>query len=205
MQFNDVLKHCPLIAILRGITPADIIPVAEVIVQAGFLCIEVAMNSPQATTSIGLLSKRFGEDILIGAGTLTRPEQVIEVAQAGAKLILSPHTDPAIITTAKELALFCVAGFSTPTEAFTAIHAGTDALKIFPAPIPSTLRSIKTVLPNNLPIIAVGGINPDSLVHYLHAGAAGFGIGNHLYQAGDQPPLVKQNAKLFYDGIHALL
>lgn len=204
MQFNNMLTRCPLIAILRGITPTDIIPIAEVLVETGFLCLEIPLNSPNPLASIDLLNRHFGDQILIGAGTVTRPEQVIEVAQAGAKLILSPHTDPEIIETAKEIGLLCIAGFSTPTEAFRAINAGTDALKIFPAPIPATLKAIKAVLPDNLPIIAVGGITPASMVHYLHAGANGFGIGSHLYQAGDKPLLVKQNAKVFYDSIRAL-
>ena len=204
MQLNDMLKRCPLIAILRDITADEVIPIAEVLVESGFLCLEIPLNTPEALVSIELLQKRFTQQIIIGASTVVYPQQVIEAAQAGAKIIISPHSDPKVIATAKEIGLTCIAGFSTPTEALAALAAGADGLNIFPAPIPSLLKSIKTVLPTHIPIIAVGGITPESMVHYIHAGADGFGIGKHLYQAGDAPQLVKQNAKIFYDSIRAL-
>lgn len=204
MQLNDMLRRCPLIAILRGITAEEVISIAETLIDSGFVCLEIPLNTADSLVSIELLHKRFAEQILIGAGTVVYPQQVVSAAQAGAKIILTPHSDPEIIATAKEIGLNCIAGFSTPTEAFSALNAGADALKIFPAPIPATLKSIKTVLPMDIPIIAVGGITPESMVHYLHAGAVGFGIGKHLYQAGDPPQLVKQNAKVFYDSIRAL-
>lgn len=204
MQLNDMLKRCPLIAILRGIVVSEIIPIAESLVDTGILCLEIPLNMPEALVSIELLQNRFAEQIIIAAGTVMYAQQVVTAAQAGAKIIISPHCDPEVITTAKEIGLYCIAGFCTPTEALTAIAAGADALNIFPAPIPSVLKSIKTVLPPQIPIIATGGITPESMVHYIHAGAIGFGIGKHLYQAGDAPQLVKQNAKMFYDSIRAL-
>lgn len=204
MHIADLLKKCPLIAVLRDITPTEVIPIAETLITTGFACIEIPINAPDAATSIHLLTRTFAAHALIGAGNIIEPEQIITAAQAGAKVIISPHSDPTIIATAKEIGLLCIPGFSTPTEAFTAIKAGADALKLFPTPIPTTVKALAAVLPQHIPIFPAGGITPSAMVHYLHAGASGFSIGTHLYQAGDTPALVKQNAQIFYDTIRSL-
>lgn len=204
MELLQALQKCPLIAILRGIQPQEVVAIGTALINQGFHCIEIPLNSPQPLESIALLNQAFQKSALIGAGTVTRVEQVAQVAERGAKLVVMPHTDITIIRAAKEQGLYCIPGFSTPTEAFAAINAGADALKLFPAPIPTILNAMKAVLPQNIPILPVGGITPAMLVHYLQAGASGFGLGSNLYQPGDSADLVTKNAKVFYDTIRQL-
>lgn len=204
MELLQALQQCPLIAILRGIQPQEVVAIGTALINQGFHCIEIPLNSPQPLESIALLNQAFQKNVLIGAGTVTQVEQVAQVAERGAKLVVMPHTDITIIRAAKEQGLYCIPGFSTPTEAFAAINAGADALKLFPAPIPTILKAMKAVLPQNIPILPVGGITPAMLVHYLQAGASGFGLGSNLYQPGDSADLVTKNAKVFYDTIRQL-
>jgi 2-dehydro-3-deoxyphosphogalactonate aldolase len=143
MYLEEAIHTCPLIAILRGIRPHEAVEIGRVLVDIGFTCLEVPLNSPEEPlASIYHLSQAFKGKALIGAGTVLQRQQVIDVAKAGGRLIISPHTDPTIIHTAKENGLECMPGFATPTEAFTAIHAGADALKFFPATSPATLKAI---------------------------------------------------------------
>jgi 2-dehydro-3-deoxyphosphogalactonate aldolase len=197
--WTRVLAELPLIAILRGITPPEAIEMAEALNSAGFLCVEVALNSPQALASISALRKRFDGQLLIGAGTVLAPGEVVATHQAGAQIVVSPNTNPQVIAAAKGLDLICVPGFATPTDAFAGIAAGADALKLFPADAasPAVVRALKAVLPASLPIFPVGGITPANMAAYLAAGAAGFGIGSAIYTPGASADVVGHRAAMF--------
>jgi 2-dehydro-3-deoxyphosphogalactonate aldolase len=183
---RDHLKELPLIAILRGITPAEAVPVGRVLVDAGFRIIEVPLNSPQPLQSIKLLARALGERCLIGAGTVMSAAQVDEVAQAGGRLIVMPHGDGAVIGAAKAHGLYCAPGISTPTEGFAALAAGADALKLFPAELlgPSVVKAMRAVFPADTLFLPVGGITPHNVAAYAAAGASGFGLGSTLYKPG---------------------
>jgi 2-dehydro-3-deoxyphosphogalactonate aldolase len=197
--FAEWLKRFPLVAILRGIRPGEVVAVGEVLTEAGFRIVEVPLNSPEPYASIVKLSKRFGDDILVGAGTVTDWTQVTRVADAGGRLVVMPHSDERVVEAAKRRGLYAVPGFATPTEAFRMIDAGADALKLFPAEAnpPKVLKAMRAVLPENMPILPVGGITPKNLREYWDAGADGFGLGSALYKAGATPAEVKQAAEEF--------
>jgi 2-dehydro-3-deoxyphosphogalactonate aldolase len=189
----------PLIAILRGMEPRDSLDIAEALVSAGFLCVEVPLNSPEALTSIAKIRARFDGKLLVGAGTVLSLTDVAEVQGAGAQFVVSPNTNPAVITATKHRGLLSVPGFATPTEAFAATDAGADAIKLFPAEgaSPSMLRALKAVLPASCPILPVGGITPTNMTDYIAAGAAGFGIGSSIYKPGTRPQIVGERAASF--------
>lgn len=180
------LDPLPLIAILRGLVPEEAVSIGEAIADAGFLCLEVPLNSPRPLESIALLRKALDGRVLVGAGTVLGVDQVHQVADAGGQLCISPNTNVDVITTAKARGLISIPGFFTPSEAFVALSAGADALKLFPAEIAgsSGLRAIRAVLPADLRIYAVGGVAPDNLADWQRAGAAGFGIGSALFKPG---------------------
>jgi 2-dehydro-3-deoxyphosphogalactonate aldolase len=182
----SALERCPLVAILRGIAPEEVEAVGKALHAAGFAIIEVPLNSPQPLRSIERLAAFCGERALIGAGTVTAERQVGEIAAAGGRLIVMPHGDVAVIRRAKAAGLSSLPGFATPTEAFAAIAAGADALKLFPAEAnpPAVLKSLKAVLPPRIPVLPVGGITPERMAEYRAAGAAGFGLGSALYKPG---------------------
>ncbi|MCW8125883.1 2-dehydro-3-deoxy-6-phosphogalactonate aldolase [Microbulbifer halophilus] len=190
------LEHCPLVAILRGVTPSEAVPVAETLLECGFSTIEVPLNSPGALDSIARLSDRFGRDALIGAGTVTAAGEVQRVADAGGRLIVSPNCDTAIIAQSKKLDLVSLPGCCTPTEAFAALDAGADAIKLFPATLlsPQTVAALRAVLPP-VPLLAVGGIDERDFTAYLAAGADGFGTGSSLYRPGKALVDIRQKAK----------
>lgn len=185
MTFADALAHCPLVAILRGLTPAEAPAIGEALVEAGFTLIEVPLNSPEPLVSIRLLSEAFGDRALIGAGTVLDPADVDAVAEAGGRLIVMPHADLEVIRTAKARGLICTPGVATPTEAFAARFAGADALKLFPAEgiPPQIVKAWRAVL-TDIPLLPVGGIDASNMTAYCAAGAAGFGIGSALYKPG---------------------
>jgi 2-dehydro-3-deoxyphosphogalactonate aldolase len=196
MTLQEILTKFPILANLRGITEHDVIPVVETLLEAGFYCIVIPINDAHSTQCLHRIKEKLDKHLVLAAGTVTKVEQVTLAKEAGASIIISPHINRKIIQNTKELGLISIPGFNTPTEAFTALDADADALKFFPCTAPAMLKGIKTVLAD-IPIIAAGGISPTSLAHYFHAGAQGFEIGSHLYQAGDQPSLVRQNAKAF--------
>ena len=179
-----LLARPGLIAILRGITPDEADFVGATLIDAGFKIIEIPLNSPRPLASIEKLARTLGGAALIGAGTVLRLEDVDAVHSAGGRLIVMPHADDVLIRHAKAIDLACIPGFATPTEAFRAIAAGADALKLFPAEgsSPSVLQALRAVLPRDLPLIPVGGIDETHFEAWLHAGAAGFGIGSALYR-----------------------
>ena len=186
-----------LVAILRGIHPHEAVAVGQVLVDAGFRAIEVPLNSPNAFSSIALLAKTFGQDTLIGAGTVLQPSEVDRVKAAGGKLIVSPNTNPDVIRRSKAEGLVALPGFATATEAFAAIDAGADGLKMFPAGAggAATLGALKSVLPVDIPVYAVGGVGPANMTEFAHAGADGFGLGSNLYRPGDTSDAVAQKAQ----------
>jgi 2-dehydro-3-deoxyphosphogalactonate aldolase len=196
---QERLAPLPLIAILRGIRPAEAIPIGQALIAAGFVAIEVPLNSPQPLVSIRHLAGAFGDRALIGAGTALTAEQIAGVADAGGRLLVMPHGDPALIRAAKVRGLLCVPGVATPTEAFAALAAGADALKLFPAEAlpPQVVKAWRAVLPKEVWLLPVGGITPTTMAHYLAAGANGFGLGSALYRAGMSAPDVAESARAF--------
>ena len=186
ITFDDALAELPLIAILRGLEPAQAIEVGGVLVEAGFRLIEVPLNSPKPFESIARLAEAFGDRAMIGAGTVLDPVAVSAVAGAGGRLIVMPHCDQDVIEAAKARGLTCCPGVATPTEAFAALESGADALKLFPAEAipPAVVRALRAVLPEDLRLLPVGGITPDKLAPYVEAGARGFGLGSALYRPG---------------------
>jgi 2-dehydro-3-deoxyphosphogalactonate aldolase len=182
------LTPLPLVAVLRGITPGEMESVADTLIAAGFRTLEVTLNSPEPLESIRQLAKRCGVGVLAGAGTVVDPKDVARVKDAGGRLIVMPHADLAVIREAKRHDMICIPGVATPTEAFAAIGAGADALKLFPAETlgPPALKAWRAVLPRETIVLAVGGIKPDasSMQAWRDVGANGFGTGSNLYQPG---------------------
>ena len=187
MELSGWLTRCPLIAILRGVRPTEVEAVAAALEAAGIAIVEVPLNSPTPLESIARLARGFGDRLLIGAGTVTERTQVEAVAEAGGRLLVTPHADPALVLAAKARGMLAVPGFFTPAEAFALLAAGADGLKLFPAEAasPSVLRALLAVLPAGTQLVPVGGMDAASVPAWRAAGAAGFGIGSALYRAGD--------------------
>jgi len=186
MTLDDALAECPVIAIVRGVRPDEVLDHAEALFAAGLRGVEVPLNSPEPIDSIRRLAEAWGERMVVGAGTVLSPQHVDDVAQAGGRLIVAPNAEPAVIGRAVALGLDPAPGFATATEAFTAIRAGARHLKLFPAVTygPAHLRQLKAVLPPGVVIWAVGGVGPDAMADWWAAGARGFGLGGEIYRAG---------------------
>jgi len=199
------LAPLPLIAILRGVRPGEAPALGEALIAAGLAAIEVPLNSPEPLASIARLAAACGERALIGAGTVLQPDQARQVAEAGGRLIVMPHGDPAVIRAAKNQGLLCVPGVASPTEAFAALAAGADALKLFPAEAlpPAVVRAWRAVLPREVWLLPVGGIAPETMAPYLAAGANGFGLGSALYRPGMPAAEVAERARAFAEAYAA--
>lgn len=191
------MSHRNIIAILRGITPDEVNAVGEALIASGITQIEVPLNSPEPLTSIAMMVHAFSPQAVIGAGTVLSTQDVRAVANAGGKLIVSPNCDIDVINATKLRGMASWPGVMTPSECFTAIHAGADGLKLFPASLigPSGLKAIRAVLPKDLPVFAVGGAGPDNFAQWFAAGASGFGIGTALYTPGMQASDIAARAK----------
>ncbi|OYW34644.1 MAG: 2-dehydro-3-deoxy-6-phosphogalactonate aldolase [Rhizobiales bacterium 12-66-7] len=205
LTFPQVLARCPLVAILRGLKPDAALDVGTALVEAGIAIIEVPLNSPDPLTSIALLAERFGADTLIGAGTVMSPADVGEVAQAGGRLIVMPHSDGAVIHAAKAAGLVCTPGVATPTEAFAALRAGADALKLFPAEglPPQVLKAWRAVMVGAT-LLPVGGIDVTNMAAHRAAGADGFGLGSALYKPGKPVEAIAHDAAALVAAARAL-
>lgn len=198
-EFRQALAALPVVAILRGVRPQEVVAVAEALVAEGIGIVEVPLNSPEPLSSIAALAETFAGRALIGAGTVLRVDEVEAVAAAGGRLVVSPNTDTAVIAATKRLGLVSAPGFQTPTEAFAALGAGADALKFFPgeAATPAILRALSAVVPKTVPMLLVGGVGAETLDRWTDAPIAGFGIGSSLYKPGDDPATVGAKAKAF--------
>ena len=197
-KFSAALAACPLVAILRGLSPADAPAVGEALVNSGWKLIEVPLNSPEPLASIAALAKAH-PDALVGAGTVLTVQQVRDVHSAGGELIVSPNFNADVVREAVRLGMVCLPGVGTATEAFAALEAGAHGLKLFPAEMipPAAVKALRAVLPPQTLLLPVGGVTPANMAVYRAAGADGFGIGSALYKPGTPAAEVRRNAQGF--------
>jgi 2-dehydro-3-deoxyphosphogalactonate aldolase len=197
MDLTRALAACPLVAILRGLTPEEADGIGDALLEAGFTILEVPLNSPRPFESIRRLARRFAGRAIVGAGTVLDPADCARLAEARGQLVVTPHADPRVVAAAKEAGLLAIPGFFTPAEAFSLIAAGADALKLFPAEgaSPAMLKAMLAVLPKGTRILPVGGVDVANLPAWRAAGAAGAGIGGALYRPGDTPAMVLARAR----------
>lgn len=199
------LQKSPLIAILRGVEPAEVVGLAEELIAAGIVIIEVPLNSPDPLESIRRVVAACGSHALVGAGTVMRAGEVDAIASAGGKLIVTPHAAAAVVRRAKERGLLAIPGFFSPSEAFAMIESGADGLKLFPAEAasPKVLGALRAVVPRSMPVLPVGGIDAAGIPAWLKAGAAGFGIGSALYKPGFDRAEVAARARALVQALKA--
>ncbi|MGB0143816.1 MAG: 2-dehydro-3-deoxy-6-phosphogalactonate aldolase [Akkermansiaceae bacterium] len=205
---NKHLDEIPLVAILRGVTPDEVIGIGDALFEAGIRVVEVTMNSPiDPLKSIERLSSRFQGEMAVGAGTVLSPEEVDQVKESGARFVVSPNTNEEVIRRTAELGLYSLPGVATCSEGFQAIAAGADALKIFPASAvgPAGLRDMTAVFPKEVGLYAVGGVSASNLDEWLSAGACGAGLGSCLYRAGDSPEECLRKSRLMVGAYQATL
>ncbi len=197
IDLTHALQTCPLIAILRGIRPEEAEAIAGALIDAGLRVIEVPLNSPDPLRSIETMARRFGDATVIGAGTVLSSVDVAAVKRAGGRLIVMPHADPVVIVAAKQAGMWVTPGIVTPTEAFAALAAGADGLKLFPAELitPPVVKAMRAVLPKDVTLIPVGGISSTNISAYRAAGANALGIGSTLYAPGKSVAEVAASAK----------
>lgn len=182
--FDRCFAECPLVAIIRGVTPDEAVAIGEALMEAGIRIIEVPLNSPEPLASIERLAQRFGDEALIGAGTVLRVEDVERVRKAGGRLVVSPNMNAGVIRATVAAGMVSSPGVLTPTEAFAALESGAHALKLFPAEAasPNVVKAIRAVLPTDVRLLVVGGVTPETVSGWLDAGADGFGLGGGLYK-----------------------
>ena len=197
------LRQCPLVAIIRGVVPDEAEAIGAALFEAGIRIIEVPLNSPEPLRSIERLARCFGEEALIGAGTVLEPADVARVAQAGGRIIVSPNVFAPVVEAAVAADLVSLPGFFTPSEAFAALRAGATGLKLFPAEgaAPAVVKAQRAVLPREVPLLVVGGISPDNMQPWLTAGADGFGLGSGLYKPGQTAEETAAKARAYVEGV----
>jgi len=200
------LAECPLVAIIRGVTPGEAEAIGEAIFAAGIRIIEVPLNSPDPLASIERLARAFGQDALVGAGTVLEAADVARVRDSGGRIIVSPNTFAPVIEAASAAGLISLPGFFTPSEAFTALRAGATGLKLFPAEgaVPAVVKAQRAVLPKDVPLLVVGGISPGNMQPWLDAGAQGFGLGSGLYRPGQSAQETAAKARAYVDGLRGV-
>lgn len=205
-RFAEAFAACPLVAVLRGLTPAECEAVGDALVDAGFTLLEVPLNSPDPLVSIAAMAKRYAGRAIVGAGTVLTTADVAAVADAGGALIVSPNTDTDVIRASVARGLISLPGYYTPSEAFAALAAGAHGLKLFPAEgaSPAFLKAQRAVLPKDTKVLAVGGITPDTMPAWHAAGADGFGLGSNLYRAGKSAADVAHDAAAFVSAVRTL-
>jgi 2-dehydro-3-deoxyphosphogalactonate aldolase len=206
ISLTEYLADLPLVAILRGLKPENAEAVGHALADAGFRIIEVPLNSPEPFRSIELLARAMPANVLVGAGTVLDPADVERLSAAGGRLVVMPHADAEVIGRAKQLGLVCTPGVATPTEAFGALRAGADGIKIFPAEAipPQVVKAWRAVLPKDAIVLPVGGIKPDTMKAYVEAGATGFGLGSALFTPAMPAEEVGRNARAFAAAWNAL-
>jgi 2-dehydro-3-deoxyphosphogalactonate aldolase len=196
MNLEHALETCGIVAILRGVTPDEVVAVSQTLYDAGIRVVEVPLNSPEPFTSIEKLSKAFADKMVVGAGTVLTVQDVNLLKAHGGQISVSPDCNEAVIARAKELGMEPLPGVFTPTEAFSAIRAGAKHLKLFPAEVasPATIKAWKAVLPKHVKIYAVGGVTPENMGDWLAAGASGFGIGSSIFKPGISMAKISESA-----------
>lgn len=196
-------EACPLIAILRGVTPADAAEHGQALYEAGFRIVEVPLNSPQPFDSIAAIRKALPADAIVGAGTVLHASFVHDVKSAGGELIVMPHSDAEVVAAAKARGLACAPGVATPNEAFLALKNGADVLKMFPAEQLGcqVVKAWRAVIAAEVPLVPVGGITPDNMGPFLTAGANGFGLGSALYKPGQNVAATASHARAYINGL----
>lgn len=198
-RLDAACEALPLVAILRGLRPEEAVEIAQALFDAGFRLIEIPLNSPEPFDSIAAVRKALPAEALVGAGTVTTLADVARLDGIGADLVVMPHADTAVIAAAKVAGMICIPGIATPTEAYAALNAGADALKVFPAELvgPAAVKAIRSILPAGTRLFPVGGIAPDTMGPFRSAGVAGFGLGSALYSPGDTVEAVSDKAARF--------
>ena len=205
-HFLTALSKLPLIAILRGLKTAEAPAALEALLSAGFVMIEVPLNSPEPFATLATMRRLAPAEVLIGAGTVLTKEDVLRVAEAGGDLVVSPNLDVDVVAATKRLGLISLPGVATPSEAFAALKAGADGLKAFPAEAigPTIVKAWRAVIPADIPILPVGGITPDAMASFVKAGASGFGLGSALYKPEVSAARLAERARAFVDAWRAL-
>jgi 2-dehydro-3-deoxyphosphogalactonate aldolase len=205
-RFIGAFEACPLIAILRGVAPDEVVAHGAALYEAGFRIVEVPLNSPDPLASIAALRHALPAEVIVGAGTVLRTAFVDDVASAGGELIVMPHGDTEIIEAAKARGLACAPGVATPTEAFAALASGADVLKMFPAEQlgVTVVKAWRAVIAKRVPLVPVGGVTPENMGAMVAAGANGFGLGSALYRAGQDALTTAERARAFVAAWHAL-
>ena len=207
IEWKTVFNALPYIAILRGLTPENAIQIIGALHDAGFRAVEIPFNSPEPLKSLESAVARFGDDLLLGGGTVLTSEDVTSIYNAGGRFVVSPNSNHNVIKTTKSFGMVSIPGVSTPSEAFAAVNAGADALKLFPAENlpPVVVKAWRAVLPENLWLLPVGGITPALVAPYLAAGANGFGLGSSLFQNHWSKNEVVRSAEMFVSAYRSLV
>jgi 2-dehydro-3-deoxyphosphogalactonate aldolase len=203
--FRTRFAECPLVAIIRGVTPEMAVEVGEALVEAGIRIIEVPLNSPDPLASIERLAASLGDRALIGAGTVLDPDDVRRVREAGGRLVVSPNTYPPVIDATVAAGMVSSPGFFSPSEAFTALRHGAHSLKFFPAEAadPRTVKALRAVLPKDVPLLVVGGVTPDDVAGWMGSGADGFGLGSGVYRPGQDGAAVRGQAEAYVEAVRS--